>query len=196
MRIEDLIGKKTLVVGDVGRGKTILTLRILFKLTEIGLSKDVTVLDFAPNKIKVNNDFIGGKLIEFEALPLGVKYYTDRIYAPRLMGNDSFEVIAFAELNRKTCSRLLEMCLENPSPILMINDITLYFQIGDLGLLPRVLEKAETFIANGYFGQRLSEDKGSDVSLIERENLLELIGMMDIVIDLNLVAYSEIFNNT
>ena len=195
LRVEDLLGKKTLIIGDVGRGKTLLTLKIILKLIEIGLSEELTVLDFAPNKIEIDGDVIGGKLVEFSVFPFKVKYYTDRIFASRLMGRNSVEVLNFARLNRRACDGLLRRYLRNPSSILVINDITLYFQVDDLGLLPRVLEKSKTFIANGYYGERLMDDKGSSVSLVERRNLLDLIGMMDLVIDLNVVDYSSIFNN-
>lgn len=195
LRVEDLLGRKTLIIGDVGKGKTFLTLKIILKLTEIGLSEELTVLDFAPSKIEIDGDVIGGKLVEFNVLPFKVKYYTDMIYAPRLMGKNSIEIVNFARLNRRVCDRLLRRYLRNPSSILVINDITLYFQVDDLGLLPKVLEKSETFIANGYYGKRLVDDKGSNVSLVERRNLIDLIGMMDLVIDLNVVDYSSIFNN-
>jgi len=195
LRIEDILNRKTLIIGDVGRGKTILTLKIIHRLIEIGLSENLIVLDFAPNKIEINGEIIGGKLVEFDIFPSQIKYYTDKIYAPRLMGKNSSEVTYFAELNRETCHRLLELYLKQCSPILIINDITLYFQVGNLGLLPRVLEKSKTFIANGYFGRRLMDDKGSRVSLVERENLLKLVEMMDLVINLNSIDYHVVFNN-
>lgn len=195
MRFEDLIGLKTIIIGDVGRGKTQLTFNIILKLVELEFSRDLVILDFAPNRIEVRGEFIGGKLIEFNELPRSVKYYTDEIYAPRLMGKNCFEVVRLASLNRLTCERLLKMYLNNPSPILIINDVSIYLQIGDLGLLPRVINECETFIANGYFGERLADDMGSGISSNERKNMVDLVGMMDLVINLNLVDFHSIFNS-
>jgi hypothetical protein len=45
-----------------------------------------------------------------------------------------------------------------------------------------VLEAAETFVATCYEGERLSDDKGSGITAIERTRLDELKGRVDIVL--------------
>jgi len=49
-------------------------------------------------------------------------------------------------------------------------------------LLEEVLEAAETFIATCYEGERLSDDKGSGITAIEKTRLDELKGRVDDVL--------------
>jgi hypothetical protein len=46
------------------------------------------------------------------------------------------------------------------------------------------LDACETFIANGYHGDSLSEDRGTGVSKIERDLMNRLASRMDVVINL------------
>jgi len=192
LKVDSLIGKRTIIIGDVGRGKTLLTLRIIKKLRELGFSNEITILDFAPSKILMGDIEAGGKLTDFGMKLNGINYYSDTIAAPRLTGRNVDEIIRLAQYNRVKCEALLLKFLENPTPILVINDITLYFQVGSLGLLPKVLGKASTFIANGYFGKSLKEDLGSGISRNERLMMMKLINFSDYVINLNEVDRVEV----
>ncbi|MCS7385317.1 MAG: hypothetical protein NDF55_01060 [archaeon GB-1867-005] len=192
LSVAELLGRRTLIIGDVGKGKTSLTLQIVMKLLKLGYSEEVTVLDFAPNKILIEGVQVGGKLADFGLSLSGVRYYTDDIAAPRLTSKSRDEVIRLASLNRVKCHHLLQKFQANPTSILVINDVTLYFQVGDLGLLPQALSVAETFVANGYFGKTLKEDLGSGISRNERLMMMKLIELADYVVDLNKIDIVDV----
>ena len=46
-----LLGKRTLIIGEVGSGKTALTAKIVLDLIAMGLGNEITVIDMAPEKI-------------------------------------------------------------------------------------------------------------------------------------------------
>jgi RecG-like helicase len=51
--VANLLGKRVLIVGDVGSGKTVLTLKIVYGLIDLGFGGRISILDFAPNLMKV-----------------------------------------------------------------------------------------------------------------------------------------------
>ncbi len=194
INVNELIGKKTLVIGDVGRGKTKLTIKIINDLIKFGFKDEITILDFAPNKIKINAIIAGGKLIDFGFKVNSIKYFTSKFHAPRLTGKRSNIIIELARINRVRCEELFRKYLLDPTSILIINDISIYFQVGDLGLILEALKFAETFIANGYYGEKLEEDLGSGISFNERLMMDKLINLMDNIINLNEIEVNEILS--
>ena len=183
--VNELLSKRTLIVGDVGSGKTRLTMFLIQFLMKLGLSQFISILDFAPDLMILGSKKVGGKLIDFNLDATAVKnYYTSTFYAPRLMGKSEEEVLRYASENRFECERLLHAFLSHPTSILIINDITIYYQIGDLGLLNDVLTSVDTFIANGYYGTTIKDKFGNDVSLNESTMTMKLMDLMDVVISL------------
>ena len=183
--VNELLSKRTLIVGDVGSGKTRLTMVFIQFLMKLGLSQFISILDFAPDLMILGSKKVGGKLIDFNLDATAVKnYYTSTFYAPRLMGKSEKEVLRYASENRFECERLLHAFLSHPTSILIINDITIYYQIGDLGLLNDVLISVDTFIANGYYGTTIQDKFGNDVSLNESTMTMKLMDLMDVVISL------------
>ncbi len=194
IRIEDLIGKSMLIVGDVGRGKTALTCKIIELLLKLGFRNKITILDFAPNIIRVGGITAGGKLLNFGLEIDCLSYLTNDFYAPRLTGKHANDVIELARANRVRCEELLLKYLIDPTPVLVINDVTIYFQVGDLGLLTDALNVADTFIANGYYGAALADDRGSGISFNEKFMIEMLMELVDEVIDLNKVVIEAVIS--
>jgi len=175
-----------LILGDVGKGKTKLTMDIITILTRLGFSDQITVIDFAPPLIENNGVKIGGRLIDFNFQIKSIKQYlTDRFFAPRMNGKNRFEVKLLAKLNREKCERLFKKFLDNLTSILIVNDITIYYQVDGLNLIYEVARNVETFIANAYFGERIIDKFNSNISLNERKMTLKLMDLMDKVINLN-----------
>ena len=171
----------TLIVGDVGAGKTQLTRELLSEALEEGES--VTVLDFAPCPRVVDGVRIGGYLIEDEH---GIRCLrSDEIKTPRLTAREPETLIKLADLNHPTTTRLINEYIRAPTPVLFINDASIHLQRGDTAKLLEAINLSQTTIANGYLGDYLREDYGSKVSEHERANMNALAEAMDLVIRLN-----------
>lgn len=179
---KDLIGKKTLIKGDVGKGKTRLTESLLLSAVKLLPAGHITVIDLAPQRRVVGELWVGGTI----SVPNEVKYLRpSKVWAPRLEGRTKDEVVALAQKNAEFIEAVFDFFARSPSPVLFINDLTLYFHAGSLERLLEVIKLADTFVGNGYEGRELRDDKGSGIS--EREALLlkKLESFMDVIIDLN-----------
>jgi len=180
--MSELAGKRTLIVGDVGAGKTIQTRRLLKEALSLGLGP-VTVVDMAPEARMVNGARVGGPLLE-ENVP-GVKVLRNTsIKTPRLSAVNAKDLVEQALHNAAVIEDLLEQFRASPSPILFVNDVSIYLQLGDLETLWDTIARAETVVANGYLGERLRDDHGSGVSERERREMKELADRFHVVMRL------------
>jgi len=185
----ELRGKKTLIVGEVGTGKTALTRRLLFEAVD-QVNDIITVLDFAPLAQKVKGIDVGGYLLE-DSNPK-VKYLCSRfIKTPRLSAKDSYEVIRLANYNRKITDSLINKFLDSPTDTLFINDISIHLQQGKLQLLLNAIKKSSTVVANGYMGTTLTPDHGSGISRRENSLMRKLAVEIDKMIKLDKEEYLE-----
>jgi len=180
--LKDLINRKTLILGDVGTGKTRLTARLLREASETEGIGRMTVIDMAPDTIIMRGQKFGGCLREVTGNIEGTRFLEAHSNAPRLTAKSPKEILKLVEENVRKIEVLLREYLQNPTEILVINDISIYLQSGELGLLPDLLEVARTFIANGYFGEKLSLDQDMNVSEKEREEMVRLKQLVDRVI--------------
>ncbi len=176
----EIIGLKTMIVGDVGSGKTLLTARILDELVDIGYKDDITVIDLGPEKYNV-----GYRLQHYSMSINMVKTLTPKnLKAPRLEGKTAMDVIKIAEDNVKRIEPLFQRFISSPTPILIVNDLSIYLQAGPIETVLQLINKSDTFIANSYLGKKLSKDHGSGLSKRERKAVLILTAKMDRVIRL------------
>ena len=175
-------GKSILIIGEVGTGKTRLTLRLMNEAIEMDV-KDITVIDMAPKAINVNGSSIGGLLLE-KPDPR-IRYMAPKeIKTPRLTARNAEELLELADKNKLEIDVLLNAFNKNPSKVLFVNDVSIYLQRGELERILGVFSKAETIVANGYLGERLREDFSTGVSLRERNLILKMADKMDKVIRL------------
>lgn len=175
-----LLGRKTLILGDVGTGKTGYTVRLLESLLNILENSGtlITVVDMGPGKLGV-----GSPLSRYLRMPERVRYMRPEVLkAPRLEGRDAEEVIRLAMHNYEVLRPLILRYMEEPTPVLVINDLSIYLQFGPLEDLLECLRRSETFIGNSYYGLSLADDKGSGVSLRERVLVERLMGEMDYLV--------------
>ncbi|RLE81625.1 MAG: hypothetical protein DRJ51_03400 [Thermoprotei archaeon] len=190
LQVERILGRKILLLGDVGTGKTLLTSRILEKLVELGYEKHITVIDMAPEKM----GHIGGTLGEYTRIVERVTYLRPRtIYAPRTTARNQEELLFMARKNAESIDSLLTKYLSQPTEILIINDVTLYFHAGDIRRVLGCLSHAKTFVANAYYGQKISCDYGTGVTLRERKLVERLAKEMDIILNLDSIGGSNFF---
>jgi len=182
VEISKLLGKKTLIIGEAGTGKTRLLISILKKLIADGLSSKVTVIDMAPPRMLD----IGGRIIDHDpALCSRIRYlYSNDVRPARLLGKSAEEVVEIAANNAEIIAKLIDEYISNPTEILVINDLTIYVHAGDEEKLSRVIRDSVTFVGTAYEGYRLSEDKGTGITIREKQYLEELLNTVDYVIRL------------
>jgi len=181
----DILGKKVLIYGDVGTGKTRLTVRLLEEAVKLGLAQEITVIEMAPRNTVVRGIRVGGRLSEATDVTRRLRYLAPRrVETPRLVARDGEELLDLVDKNRRRIRRLLRNYVENPTPILFVNDISIYLQSGDFDTLAYAIGKASTLVANGYYGKTLSNDHSTGVSALERELMDKLAALMDLRITL------------
>lgn len=174
----DIIGKKVLILGEVGSGKTKLAANLLGELTTLIDPANITIVDLAPERIGE----IGGKITDYVKLASRVRYLSPRnVHTPRLTGTSSEEVLRYAELNRKTMKKILEEFIQNVSEVLVLNDVTLYFHLGELETVLECAKLAKTFLATAYYGSTFAGDLGTGISFREKQLTERLANSMDIV---------------
>jgi GTPase SAR1 family protein len=179
---KEILGKKVLILGEAGSGKTKLTAQLLQELMSIVDPKSISVIDLAPKRVGA----FGGKLTEYLSISGRVKYYSPkRVYTPRLSGKSSKQILHYAELNKKNMQPLFNEFIQNATEVLVINDITLYLHLGELEIVLECVKLAKTFLATAYYGSKLAEDLGTGISLRERQLTNRLAAFMDLVVKID-----------
>jgi len=79
---------------------------------------------------------------------------------------------------------LLYEYIQNPTEVLLINDVTLYLQAGKLETILKCIKLTKTFLATAYYGKKLVEDFGSGISMREKLLTDKLATFMDLVVKL------------
>ena len=176
------MGKKTLIIGDVGTGKTVLTRGLLDEALE-STDSSITVLDFAPPSVTIDGRKIGG-YIYTETNPRVRVIKSGAVKTPRLSANNGDELMVFASQNRDVTEGLIEQYLASPSDILFVNDVSIHLQQGNLVELWKAFTSTDTVIANGYVGEYLKEDYDTEVSEHEYVMMRQLASRVDRVIKL------------
>lgn len=177
------LGKRVLILGDVGSGKTALTRRLLTEAVEKGYGRNITVMEMAPRATTIRGLSVGGVLMnpeDWEVCYLGV----EDIRTPRLSAKNAEDLLKLADYNKNEIEKLLDEFIANPTSILFVNDVSIYLQRGNLERLWCTLEKAGTVVANGYVGKKLKDDFGTGISAREEELMEKLAARMEFVIRL------------
>lgn len=184
-RFADCLGKKVLITGDLGSGKTALLAKLLDEAINSKLGAKIAVIDMAPGERDVGSHLAGKSLLGYlKNLDL-VQYMAPKIvHAPRLDGKSKDLVEKLAVANADNISALFEEFQDKRSKILFVNDITLFFHRGELSKVLKAMSKCSTFIANGYRGKFPADDMGTGISRRERRLLDKLQNNVDIVIEL------------
>lgn len=170
---------KIIILGETRTGKSRLLYRFLWMLADAGYSRQITVIDMAPSL----SWSVGGKLVEIGELPRDIRYSTSwTIKPPRLIGRTAAEVLNLARENGEQIRPLLEEYVKNPSPILIINDATIYIHSQEPSLLFSALNLSRSWLITAYQGSVLADDKGTGISLREAEFVDQLRRVSDIII--------------
>ena len=183
---KDVIGRRALIYGDVGTGKTRLTVRLLDEAVAIGWADRITIIDMAPKGTTTGNTKVGGRLPEAAPSTVaGLRYLAPRsVETPRLAASNGKELLSLVEKNRRRIERLLSRFTEAPTMALFLNDISIFLQSGDFDTLWATMRQAPTVVANGYYGKTLSHDFSTGISDLERRLMERLLTLVDVRIKL------------
>lgn len=187
LHFDDILRHRFLITGDVGTGKTALTARLLQEaMARVG-PHEITLIDMAPELKTYRGTFIGGRLTDLIGYDpkLRVLLPEGKLFAPRIEGITGNEVMRLAKMNAQNITELLKKYIGATTPILFINDVSMYLQAGKASILLEAVRSAETFFANSYEGTTLLDDHDSGVSRREQAGLTVLKRTMDRVLPLN-----------
>jgi hypothetical protein len=200
---KDLVGHKTLLLGETNAGKTRFTFKFLcYLLKEHSLEPtEISVLEFAPPRVQSGQLAIGGTLRDLlqESTPLTPSFMKlinsvhwiqressdpctvtpAKILTPRYSAKSSQEVLNACCVNFSATQKQLLFYIQNPTKFLIINDVGIYLHLGGLPLLKKALELSQTCLFNAYLGRNLLDDKGSYISRREEIMLLLLSKTLD-----------------
>ena len=183
LNFDELIGYKTLLYGDTNTRKTFYTSKFIQYLIESKNihPKEISILDFAPPSLKIKNLKIGGKIEDFyeHSITCNNIYFEGEIIPPRLKARNKKELYKNACKNYKKTSKILNKFIENPTSILIINDISIYLHIGNKNSLLDSIKKPTTFFGNTYYGSSIQPNFTSLFSLREKRLIEYLIKKMD-----------------
>ena len=176
---DELIDHHTLLYGETNTKKTYQTSKFVQYLLESKKvsPKDISILDFAPKSMVIKNLKIGGKIQDFYENSISCKniLFKGEITPPRLNSSNKTELYQNACENFKKTSETLHLFKNDPTPILIINDISLYLHIGNVKLLLEAINKSNTFFGNAYFGSSIKRGYATLFSLRERRKVKSLI---------------------
>jgi len=176
---KEILGKKVLILGETGSGKTKLAAQLLRELMMLVKPEEITVIDLAPQRVGE----IGGKLTEYVNINSRVRYLSPRIvYTPRLAGTSREQVLHYAEQNRENMEPLLNRFIRNVTEVLVLNDATLYLHSGKLEIVLECMRLSKTFLATAYYGSKLAKDLGTGISSRERQLTDKLATFTDLTV--------------
>ncbi len=180
---DDFIGYHTVLYGEPNTKKTYFTAKFLQYLLEIKKinPKEISILDFAPKLSTINSIKIGGKIEDL--FPQSIKCHNitfeGEIIPPRLNANNKKELYDYASKNYEKTSFILNKFYQNPTSILIINDISIHLHLGDKKKFINVVKTAETFFGNSYYGSSIKRNFAILFSLKEKNKVKYLIKNVD-----------------
>ena len=178
----EILGKRVLILGEVGSGKTKLAAKLLRELMMLVNPEQITVIDLAPQRVGE----VGGKLTEYVNINSGVRYFSPKnVYTPRLASTSHEQLLHYAELNRKSMEPLFNMFIRNVTEVFVLNDVTLYLHLGRLETVLKCVKLARTFLTTAYHGSKLTKDLGTGISSRERQLTDKLATFMDLTVRIN-----------
>ncbi len=176
---DGFIGEQTLLYGETNRGKTQSTANFVQFLVESKKipPKEITILDFAPNLEIIKGKKIGGRIEDYYTLSFLCNNLTfdGVIIPPRLKSTSRKELYDNICKNYKKSSSIMEKYIDHPTPILIINDVSIYLHLGSKKTLLNLIKQAKTFFGNTYSGDSIISKTTKLLSILERKKVDFLI---------------------
>lgn len=183
LNFSDFIGHHTLLYGETNTKKTYFTSKFIQFLVEAKKinPKEISILDFAPPLSMIKNLKIGGKIRDFYEGGIKCKniLFRGEIIPPRLKAKNETEVYQNVFENFKKTIEILNEFNNDPTSILIINDISIYLHAGNKIALMKAIKNSNTFFGNSYYGTSISRDFAPLINLREKRLVKYLIKKMD-----------------
>ncbi|MBN1802649.1 MAG: hypothetical protein JW891_14150 [Candidatus Lokiarchaeota archaeon] len=175
--LQKYIDHHTILYGESNTGKTKRTAMFLQYLIDSKMDpKTISVLDFAPESRVYERRKIGGKILDYYDISETLGLFIDvKIIPPRLTARNKKEIRKYALQNCKLTEKALKKYCENPTTILLINDISIYLQKGSLKFILKIIKKSTTFYGNSYYGSSIDNKYSKNFSKIESKKISRLI---------------------
>jgi hypothetical protein len=183
INFNECLGRSTLLYGETDTEKTYITANFVKFLVESKKfnPKEISILDFAPKLTYFKNIKIGGKIEDY--YPKSLSCYSIKldkeIIPPRLKAKNKKELYKNICHNYKITSKILKKFNENQTPILIINDISIYLHLGSRNYLIETIRKAKTFFGNTYYGTTIKSKFNKLFNLKEKFDVDFLIKNVD-----------------
>ncbi|MHA1932765.1 MAG: hypothetical protein ACW96X_09515 [Promethearchaeota archaeon] len=175
----EFFGQHTLLYGDTNTKKTYLTSKFVQYLLESKnvSPKDVSILDFAPKSTTFKHLKIGGKILDYYTSSTKCRNisFKGEIIPPRFKSSNKIELYQNAYENFKKTTKVLNSFNEEPTSILIVNDVSIYLHMGCLKLLLRAIDNSSTFFGNSYYGSSIKKDFATLFSRREKRQVENLI---------------------
>ena len=173
MNIDNIIGKKTLILSDFHTSRLEHIVKTVEDLNSSVYSKKVTLLDCAPKRrIKDHTD-------KFDKLH---HIKTRLTYEPRISAKNRSEIIKYSVNNSRAITTGLDEFRKRPTKIMAMNYIHLYLHKGPLALLMKTINASDTFIGTAFRGKCPFNDFEDGITRRERKLVDKLSLHMDDVI--------------
>jgi len=179
------IQKMTIILGDISTGKTTTTALLIIDALKSNSPNNITIIELAPRKTIYKEKTIGGRISDIIKIPSGIRLLQPKkIHSPRYSAKDKDELLNLVEENKISIDIILNYYMDNPTPILFINDLSIYFQSGKWKKIFNVMQKAKVSLANAYYGRSLENDLKTGISKIEKQTLEMVSSKADMIIHL------------
>jgi len=179
LNFSNLIGQKTLIYGETNTGKTLYTANFVqFLLESKNINpKEISILDFAPKLTYFNDLKIGGRVQDFFENSVKCNYikFIGEIIPPRLNAKNKNEMYSNICHNFHKIYEIIEIYNSSPTPVLIINDISLFLHLGSNKYLINTINKSDTFFGNSYYGSSISSKFSKLLSIKEKRKVESLI---------------------
>jgi len=176
---EKLVGAHTLLYGEADTQKTLFTAKFIQFLLETKKfsPKDISILDFAPKLTSFNNLKIGGRIQDYYSKSKNCNNVTFKgeIIPPRIKARNKKELYDILCHNHKKVVKILEIFNDDPTKILIINDISIYLHLGSKKHLINTINKTNTFFGNTYYGRSIKSKFSTLLTMKEKKRVEFLI---------------------
>ena len=180
---KNYVGHRTLLYGETNTGKTYCTSKFVQYLLEIKKinPKDISILDFAPKLAYFNNLKIGGRIQDYykNSVKCNNINFKGEIIPPRLNAKNKNEMYRNICHNFNKICEIIEIYNSSPTPVLIINDISLFLHLGSNQYLINTINKSDTFFGNAYYGSSISSKFSKLISIKEKRKVEFLIKIVE-----------------
>lgn len=183
LNFDDFIGANTILYGEANTKKTYYTAKFVQYLTDTKKinPKEISILDFAPQLSNIRGLKIGGKIEDFfpQSIRCNNTLFEGEIIPPRLNANNKKELYQYAQMNYEKTFEILEIFNEEPTSFLIINDISIYLQLGNKKYILDTIKQAPTFFGNTYYGSSIKRNFATFFSKKEKRSVKYLLKRVD-----------------